>query len=124
MAKRSRGSSRPGQRRPVQRAPQRPANELSRPAGGLSAAEETRAAELEAQIVAEERAAQNARSRGRDRGAVAEAGGVRSASPLAVRAAEEYTYVVRDVRRIVTVGGGMLVLLAALYILHGVAKVF
>lgn len=122
MAKRQRGSSRPGQRRPTQRqSPARPSAPVpSRPAAGLSAAEEERAAELEAQIVAEERRAEAARSGSRDRGrapfeATARGRG-RESGLLAARAAEEYTYVARDVRRIVTVGGTLLGVMLAIWL--------
>ena len=42
---------------------------------------------------------------------------------LAVKAAEEYAYVVRDVRRIVLVGGLMVGLMAVLFVLIDVAHV-
>ncbi len=125
MAKRSRGSARPGQRpgRPAQR-PARPATAV-RPTAGirpdtLTADEEARAAQLEADLVAEERAADVARSRVQDRrrtGADALGRGrTREASILATRSAEEYTYVVRDVRRIATVGGGLVAVLVVLFL--------
>lgn len=127
MAKRTRGTTRPGQRRPAQRPAGRPVPAAPvRPANTLTAAEEARAAELEAQLVAEERAAEQTRVRGRDRGRVASDNGVRARTGpgglLAARASEEYTYVVRDVRRIVRVGGGMIGLMLVLYILLEVAK--
>src|SRR5947207_2551492 len=64
MAKRSRGSSRPGRRAPKGRSarPAEPARP-SRPPTALSQTEEARAAELEAQIVAQERAAESERLR-------------------------------------------------------------
>ncbi len=134
MAKRSRGSSRPGQRRPAQRPVARPAARpaLSSPvvpADSLSEAEEARAAELEARLVAEERAASDARSRDRQRARAADlaprvsAGGRVQSSVLAARAAEEYTYVQRDVRRIATVGGSMVGILVALFLLIEVVHV-
>jgi hypothetical protein len=46
-----------------------------------------------------------------------------SSVPLATRAAEEYGYVRRDVRRIAIVGGGLLAILAILYILVDVVRV-
>src|SRR4029079_6347047 len=64
MAKRSRLGARPGQRRPLQRPTSRP-DGTSKP-GGLTREELARAAELEAQILAEEEAAQETR-RGRER---------------------------------------------------------
>ena len=62
MAKRTRGSNRPGQRQSA-RTQSQPAN---RPSGSLSRDEEARAADLESQIVARERVAdvERARTRG------------------------------------------------------------
>jgi hypothetical protein len=126
MAKRTRGSARPGQRQAGRQQP-RP---VSRPASVLSEAEEARAAELEARIVAQEREAEVTRSRSRDRGRttasieVDRAGRARTAGLLAAKAAEEYAYVVRDVRRIVRVGGAMAIILAVLYLLVDVLHVF
>ena len=129
MAKRVRGtSSRPGQRRPLQRsatrssakpaAPAAPTTEaVARPPDSLTAAEEARAAELEAAIVAEERAAEAETSRRRARSA-READPVatpRAGSSLAASAAEEYAYVARDVRRIAIVGGSLVALLLILW---------
>ena len=119
MAKRSRLAARPGQRRPLQRTPAR--TTVSRPATSVSPEEEARAAELEAQILAEEQAAQDARSaRTRGRRASAEAAETTAynpAVPLSVREAAEYRYVQRDVRRIVIVGGFLLLILAILEVL-------
>jgi hypothetical protein len=124
MAKRTRGSTRPGHRPRLQRAPQRPIEASPRRAGGLTREEEARAAEIEAAILAEERAAQHATRRTRDRDRSTEAGSRgRDLAPLSVRAAEEYAYVRRDVIRIVRVGGGLLAVLAVLYILIDVAGV-
>ena len=121
MAKRSRLAAKPGQRRPLQRPTGRP--EVStRPPGGVTAAEEARAAELEAAILAEEKAAEQAR-RGRDRarrpaGEEVGIGGVSYTSvPLSVRAADEYAYVKRDIRRITIVGGFLIGILAILEVL-------
>ena len=123
MAKRSRIASRPGQRQPLQRTATKPAT--SRPAGSVTPEEEARAAELEAQILAEEKAAEDAR-KGRDRRAKNPDAGaaIYSSVPLAERAAQEYGYVQRDLRRIVVVGGGLLLVLFALYILLNVLNVF
>lgn len=125
MAKRSRGSARPGQRRPGHR-PGRPASAPTRatPASparrpdSLTDTELARAEELEAQLVAEERAADDARRRTRGRARVEDdlPRTRREASVIGARAAEEYAYVVRDVRRIAVVGGSLLAILAALYI--------
>lgn len=132
MAKRSRGA-RPGRRRPVQRPTQRPGTvpssptSTARPSGVLTAEEEARAAELEAEVVAQERAADAARARTRDRSRVPAADPRtrgRDGSLLAARSAEEYTYVVRDVRRIVQVGGGLMAVLLALWFVLEVIKPF
>lgn len=133
MAKRSRGSARPGQRpaRPAQR-PARPVTG-TRPAAAavrpdtLTADEEARAAQLEADLVAEERAADSLRARAHDRARGASdvlgRGRTRESSILATRSAEEYTYVVRDVRRIATIGGGLVVVLVALFLIIEVARI-
>jgi hypothetical protein len=114
MAKRTRGTNRPGQRH--SHTPTRP---QIRPAG-LSAAEVAHAAELEGQILEQEDAAKAAAARPNERGRdAAPLGSARSRgqSPLALRAAEEYAYVTRDVRRILTVGGAMVAALAVLVVL-------
>lgn len=121
MAKRARGSVRPGQRRPIDRRPASPAGPASpgparvepRPSG-LSEAELARAAELEAQLLAEERAAEEARRRTRERSAVREVG---AGGALSVRAEEEYAYVARDVKRITRVAALLLGTLLLLWIL-------
>jgi hypothetical protein len=110
----------------LQRPPQRPAEASTRRPGGLTREEEARAAEIEAALLAEERAAQHATRRTRDRDRErAELSGIRTRelAPLSVRAADEYAYVRRDVIRIVRVGGGLLAVLAALYVLIDVAHV-
>jgi hypothetical protein len=83
--------------------------------------EEARAAELEAAIVAEERVAEAAR-RARPQRGTAEAPS-RSFSSLAVAASNEYAYVARDVRRIVAVGGTLVAILAALWVITQVAHI-
>lgn len=84
--------------------------------------EEARAAELEARILAEERAADLAR-RGPTRDRRNADTAIYSSVPLAIRAAEEYGYVRRDIRRITIVGGALLGALAALWVLVNVANV-
>jgi hypothetical protein len=82
--------------------------------------EEARAAELEAAILAEEQvAAESRRSRERGRRPSSDAvGGVSYTSvPLSVRAADEYGYVKRDIRRITIVGGFLIAILAVLEVL-------
>jgi hypothetical protein len=135
MAKRARGTTtRPGQRRPMQRPAARPASPGARPSSTVGAGsavtqrptsltpeEEARAAELEAAIVAEERQAEEAR-RSRAQRTNPDAP-VRSSSPLAVAAASEYAYVARDVRRVAIVGGTLVGLLLALWIVTQVTGV-
>jgi hypothetical protein len=124
MAKRTRGSTRPGQRPRTQRQAPRPASVPARPSNALTADEEARAAELEAQIVAEERAAENAMRRSRDRArGVEPVARVREAAPLAVRASEEYAYVRRDVFRIARIAALLLGILAILFVLIDVTHV-
>jgi hypothetical protein len=119
MAKRTRGSTQPGRRARLQRQATRPADTAIRRPGGLTREEEQRAAEIEAAIVAEERAAQQAGRRTRNRDRVGDPGvdRTREVAPLAVRAADEYAYVRRDVLRIARIGGALLAVLAILYIL-------
>jgi len=126
MAKRSRLAARPGQRRPLQRQPARP--DAPRPVTSVTPEEEARAAELEAAIVAEEKAATATReargARGRKAGSDATAGVSYSSVPLSARAADEYRYVQRDVRRIVLVGGFLLLILAILDVMVNVLHLF
>jgi hypothetical protein len=126
MAKRTRGSNRPGQRHAERHAPARPQSSAPSSSGALSQSEEARAAELESQIVAQERAAESGRTRDRDRGKAGELarpGRAGGQGLLAARAAEEYAYVIRDVRRILVVGGALATTLAVLYVLIDVAHV-
>lgn len=71
-------------------------------------------------MVAEERSADEARSRSRDRRPAEPVRGRSGSGLLAARAAEEYTYVVRDVRRITVVGGGLFAVLLGIYLLRTV----
>lgn len=127
MAKRARGTTtRPGQRRPIQRPAARPSTG-ARPApatapgadvapprsASLTPEEEARAAQLEAAIVAQERQAEDGR-RSRAQRAAPELV-ARSSSPLAVAAANEYAYVARDIRKVAIVGGSLVGLLVALW---------
>ena len=129
MAKRARGStSRPGQRPPLQRQGARPATRPAAPSiipsvpaappDDLTADEEARAAALEAAIVAEERSAEASRRRDRTERTVNTP--PRPVSSLAVAAADEYQYVARDVRRIAIVGGALVIVLLALWVLSHV----
>jgi len=131
MAKRARGSVRPGQRRPTTK---RPATSPAAPApatpsatastsaktGSLSDAELERAAVLEAQLLAEEKAAEQSRKRSRDR---APARPAAAAGTLAMRAEVEYAYVGRDLRKILKVAALEGVILVVLYVLIDVTKV-
>jgi hypothetical protein len=121
MAKRSRIGARPGQRRPLQRTP---ARTTARPANTVTDDELARAAELEAQILAEEQAAEEARKSRDRRGKAAPAETtIYSSAPLAERASQEYAYVQRDLRRIAIVGGSLLLVLIGIDILLNVTNV-
>src|SRR4051794_13640687 len=118
MVKRARGSVRPGQRRPIDRRPASPAAApTTQRSGGLSDAELARAAELESQLLAEERAAESARKRTAERS-------TREAAPTRVLAFEdEYAYVARDVKDIVRIAIVLIGLLIALYLIVDVLDV-
>jgi hypothetical protein len=125
MAKRVRGTGRPGHRAVI-RPPRTGAP--ARPSSSLTTDEEIRAAELEAQIVAEEKAAELAARRTRERAQQAAATPARTptareALPLSVRAADEYAYVRRDIYRITRIGLVLLAILAVLYVLINVLGV-
>lgn len=128
MAKRARGTTtRPGQRRPIQRPATRPGSSAAQAAPisatrpevpsilsvSLTAEEEAQAAKLEAAIVAQEQRAESSPRRFQ-RGAPEVA--VRTSSGLATSAANEYAYVARDVRRVAIVGGSLVGLLLALWV--------
>jgi hypothetical protein len=132
MAKRTRGSVRPGQRQPLRRAarpataaPSTAAAPATAPDTGLTPADEARAAELEARIVEEERAATAGSRRPRDRGrpATTEARPGRRGGTMAVRYADEYAYVTRDLRRIGVVSALLLGILVVLFVLVQVVGV-
>jgi hypothetical protein len=122
MAKRVRGSStRPGQRRRLQRSTTPRARVApppsSTPSTSLTPAEEERAAELEAQIVAAEKEAEAASSRSRERGRRPTEGESRIRTrSIAMRASEEYGYVARDVRRLIIIGGSLIAFLIVLWV--------
>jgi len=151
MAKRTRYAGRPSGRRPTASRPLKSPPRLAPPVdpaatggalgederpdlptgaaavartAGLTEEELERAAELEAESTARERAAIAESLRRRARGRIPE--GVVSAdvnAPLSVRAAHEYAYVARDVRRIVLTGALMVLILAVLDILVNVMGV-
>jgi hypothetical protein len=125
MAKRARGSVRPGQRRPIDR---RPATTTAsgattptapRPAG-LTEAETERAAEIEKQILEQERQAEAARSRAKERTTRE----VYTGGALSVAAQQEYGYVARDVRQIGLMAVIMLAILFGLWFVIDVLHVF
>jgi hypothetical protein len=126
MAKRQRGGQRPGQRAPLQRGSSSAAKPAAkpvpapapRPSGTLSDDELARAEELEARIVAEERAAASSTSRGRDRRRtdVAPPTRARVGGSLTATAEEEYQYARRDLRRIAVVFSGIFALLIASWV--------
>jgi len=124
MAKRARGSVRPGQRRPIDR---RPATTTAsgattptapRPAG-LTEAETQRAAELEKELLAQERAAEAVRSRAKDRTTRE----VYTGGALSISAQQEYAYVARDVRQIGLMAVIMLAILFGLWFVIDVLHV-
>jgi hypothetical protein len=90
---------------------------VARPPESLTDAEEARAAELEAAIVAEERQAEDVRRRARTARPTEPVATTRPTSSLAASAAEEYAYVARDVRRIALVGGSLVGVLLVLWVL-------
>jgi hypothetical protein len=95
-----------------------------RSSASLTETEFERAEQLEAELVAKERAAiaesLRRRSRGEDRALGASAD---HNAPLSVRAAHEYAYVARDVKRIAATASLMVGILALLYILTNVLGV-
>jgi hypothetical protein len=118
MAKRARGTNtRPGQRARLRRrgpATPRlssPVAPPSVPSVSLTPQEETRAAELEAEIVATERQAEQSAQIARKRAAATVAEPRVRAGSIEVRASEEYGYVSRDIRRIALIGGSLIAIL-------------
>jgi hypothetical protein len=132
MAKRSRGAARPGQTRPTRRPSQRPAGrtgptatEAFRPATTRAPIDDTALEETDFEFDNDDRAVGRGR---RDRGRAETAASTRvragqTSTLLAARAAEEYGYVVRDVRRIGIVGGGLIGVMLVLYVLVEVVHV-
>ena len=88
---------------------------IARPAT-LTDEERARAAELEAKILEEERAAEAVTRSNRDRARRQTQEPAARAGSLAVRASEEYAYVARDIRRIATVGGSLIAILIGLWV--------
>jgi hypothetical protein len=128
MAKRTRYPGRPAGHRPTAK----PAGNSGATStssvrtGGLTPAELERAAALEAELVAREKAAisDNARRRARVRGPGVEVSIAANANePLSVRAAHEYAYVARDVRRIGLTAALMFAILAAIWMIVNIGGV-
>ena len=95
-----------------------------RSSSSLTETELRRAAELEAEANAKEKAAIAESLRRRNRGLEREHGDADLSQPLRVRAAKEYAYVARDVRRITLTAALMLAILATLFVLINVLGVF
>jgi hypothetical protein len=128
MAKRARGSVRPGQRRRTERRPASAATSAATPTpaatpkpAGLSDAELERAAQIEADLLAEERAAEQARKRTRERTATRTV--VATGGSLAAQEAAEYAYVARDVKDIIRIASLLLGILIVLWLLIDVTGV-
>ena len=123
MAKRSRGAARPGQMRPTRR-PARP-GDRSGAAAGVDTRRSTAALPLDqapdADVDLSLPVEASARTRGdRSRTETLSTVRPRAAQPsslLAQRAAREYEYVARDVRHISVVAGGLVIVLAILWVL-------
>ena len=115
MVKRARGSVRPGQRRAIER---RPASATTPRPTGLSEAELARAAELEQQLLAEERAAETARKRTVERASTREVGAAK-----VIPFEDEYAYVSRDLRDIARIAALLFAVLFALYLIIDVFDV-
>jgi hypothetical protein len=118
MVKRARGSVRPGQRRPTDRRSATPARAATPKPVGLSDAELARAAELEQQLLAEERAAENARKRTAERSSTREVAGVKT-----IPFEDEYAYVSRDLKDIARIAVLLFAILFALYLVIDVFDV-
>lgn len=94
-----------------------------RSSGHLTQEEIRRASELEAETAAKERAALADELRRRRGRAHETRAGADVNAPLSVRAAHEYAYVARDVRRIALTAGLTVAILAVLYVLVNVLGV-
>jgi hypothetical protein len=118
MAKRARGTGRPGKRRPTQR-DARPGSRTV-PAGAAPtplSAEQPPAGELEPAIPEAYRPEPAAGPAVRPGPAAQPFVRGRGGATLAVRAADEYRYVARDIRRIAIVGGAAFAIEFALFLL-------
>ncbi len=127
MAKRQR-AVRPGQRRSTTRTAPKPVAPAATPAPatGLTAAEEARAAEIEAEMVAADKSAAASAERTRSRKSDPDAamrGRTKESGLLATRAQAEYAYVEADIRRIVIVAGSLFALMIAIWLVLNVTGV-
>lgn len=110
MAKRARGTTRPGQRPAVQRPPARPTNgTASRPIGASASAAVSADVAADAGILPASPVAGN--------GAVASRSRSRASGVFGASVAREYDYVGQDVRRIARVGGSIVAVMVVLYFL-------
>ena len=99
-------------------------DQIDRPAAGhLTDAEIRRAEALQAEMAAQEKAALADAIKRRARARAGEVDVDDINAPLKVKAANEYAYVARDLRRIALTGGLMVAILAVLAILVNVAGV-
>ena len=118
MSKRTRGTTRRrGNRAPAPRAPSRATRAAVRPASQLEAAAEI------ADDVVDDRLATAAEELERTARSVPGRARTKPGSLLATRAANEYVYVIEDVRRIVVVTAGLFAVMLVLWLLIVVARV-
>lgn len=117
MTKRARGTSRPGQRRPIQRVGTRPAGPAAsvEPAAAPASYAETPptaayGSSATATPAVEARTAESIRPR-------------RASGTFTASAAQEYAYVVKDVRRIAVVAGSLFAIMLVLFVLIQVLHV-
>jgi hypothetical protein len=115
MSKRARGTNRPGKRRPTQRVGARPPS--SRTATEPTAASAPTTVPASSPVAAETSEAALASP------ALAARTRARASSTFAASAAQEYAYVVSDVRRIILVGGSLVGVIFVLFILIDVLRV-
>ncbi len=119
MTKRARGTSRPGQRRPIQRVGTRPAGPSASVEPTVAPASYAKAPATPAYgssatsapaVETETRTAESLRPR-------------RASGTFTASAAQEYAYVVKDVRRIAVVAGSLFAIMLVLFVLIQVLHV-
>jgi hypothetical protein len=111
MAKRARGATRrPGQRRAIQRSGARPAGPASTAAAAQPGLDENLAPALEPRTEPKVEPTRSASAAVRTRSG-------RASSAFVAEAAQEYAYVVSDVRRIVIVASGIIGIMVVLFVL-------